>query len=84
MFFDEIGRMLNMASPELVLPRVTLIGRGAVCVEGHKGIMLFNGAEVRLRVAGGSLKVTGEELTVKNLSTDGALVSGKISAVEYE
>jgi sporulation protein YqfC len=53
-------------------------------VENHKGIYEYYPNFVRLQTGIGILKVTGEELTLKELSAQRLYVDGKISSFEYE
>ena len=57
--------------------RVTLSGQSAALVEGQHGVVELSGSIVRLRTGRGVLTILGEELALKELSMDAALVTGK-------
>lgn len=57
--------------------RVTLSGQSAALVEGQHGVVELSGNTVRLRTGRGVLTIRGEELTLKELSMDAALITGK-------
>ena len=57
--------------------RVTLSGQSAALVEGQHGVVELSACTVRLRTGRGVLTILGEELTLKELSMDAALITGK-------
>ena len=57
--------------------RVTLSGQSAALVEGQHGVVELSNHTVRLRTGRGVLTIRGEELTLKELSMDAALITGK-------
>ena len=57
--------------------RVTLSGQSAALVEGQHGVIELTESRVRLRTGRGVLTILGEELALKELSMDAALVTGK-------
>ena len=75
------GRRLALACalPEDALlggARVTMLGRGCVLVEGHCGVVELGVSRIRLRTEDGVVCISGEALTVKELSADAALITG--------
>lgn len=66
------------------VPRITLVGDGEMLVENHKGIHEYYPSHVRLLSGCGTLKISGEELSLRELSTERLMVSGKIIGLEYE
>lgn len=83
MFYKEIQSVLKIENREFALPCVTLYGRCALSVEGHRGIMFFSSEEVRFRIKGGVLSVSGRELSLTETGDKEAVVSGYVSRVEY-
>ena len=64
--------------------RVTLSGRSAVLVEGQRGVVEMGTERIRLKTDSGILSVCGEELRLRELSLDAAMVYGKgIVSVTY-
>ena len=68
----------------LDVPRLIVLGNERVLVENHKGIYEYYPNFVRLQTGIGILKVTGEELMLKELSAQRLYVDGKIASFEYE
>lgn len=81
------GCALLSSLPEDVLcsgARVTMMGRGAVLVEGQRGVVELGGACIRLRTAQGVLSVRGEALILQELSADAAMIRGtRIDGADY-
>lgn len=64
--------------------RVTMYGRGAVLVEGQRGVVEMSGACIRLKTLDGVLSVHGDQLALRELSLDAAMIAGdRIGAVTY-
>lgn len=64
------------------LPRVELIGRGELRMEGHKGILAYGPEEIH--ISGGSLvvQVRGAGLELRAMTPSELLIAGEIRAVE--
>ena len=74
-------RLLSGLLPEDVIrdsARVTLHGRSGVLVEGQHGVVEMGSDRLRLKTGGGVLTILGEELRIRELSLDAALVTGSI------
>lgn len=83
MFTDEIIKLTGGGSLEFYLPKITVLGKRAVVIEGHRGVVFFSSDEAKFRLKNCMLSVTGEKLEVKNLTSSDALVSGAISGLSY-
>ena len=57
--------------------RVTLTGRSAALVEGHRGVIELGPGRIRLRTDGGVLTISGEGLRLRELSFDAAVIVGE-------
>ena len=79
--------MLRCGLPEDAVTgcaRVTMMGCGAVLVEGQHGVVEMNGACIRLRTRDGILSVLGEGLGLAELSLDAAMITGeRVETVTY-
>ena len=80
-----MGRAVRRASLLCSLPedalasgaRVTMMGRGAVLVEGQRGVVELGDGCIRLRTAEGVLSIRGDALELQELSCDAAMIRGK-------
>ena len=63
-------------------PRIELIGRGELRMEGHRGILAYGPEEIH--VSGGSLvvQVRGSGLELRAMTPTELLITGDINAVE--
>lgn len=84
MFEAKISDILKRAGEDFCLSKVTVEARRAVVVEGQKGIISFSDNLVKFKMRDGVLKVEGERLSVEEVSKTAAIVSGKISGVNYD
>jgi len=65
--------------------RVTMMGRGAVLVEGQRGVVELGVSCIRLRTAQGVLSIRGTTLHLQELSSDAAMIRGEeIKSAEYD
>ena len=65
-------------------PKLTVQGRDNLLVENHEGIFECMENTVRLHSSCGILRITGEALTLMELSTERLYITGSIRSVEYE
>jgi len=64
--------------------RVTMMGRGAVLVEGQRGVVELGASCIRLRTAHGVLSIRGTALRLQELSSDAAMIRGEeIQSADY-
>lgn len=64
--------------------RLTLVGRGQLFVENHKGIILYEEDLIRISVRGGEVAVRGRDLQVRTVYTHEIFIEGKIDSVSVE
>lgn len=83
-FFNEICESVGL-EPSTIRGQFKLVSLGfdSIYIEGHKGLSVFSSTEMSFKVKGGSVKILGEKLELKNFSKLSALVKGKINKVDY-
>ncbi len=62
-------------------PKITLMGDESLTVENHKGLIEFSQTVIRLNTKIYILKVSGENLDIKNISEDEIEIFGRITAL---
>ena len=67
----------------LDLPLISLIGQEGVTVENHKGLMEYSAEQVRIGTGGGSLRIVGEQLELKQMSAALIVVKGRLERLEF-
>lgn len=65
-------------------PKVTAIGRGEVLIENFKGIMDFQDGMIRINTNNGVIKVIGEALNIREITSEEIIIGGKISNIDYD
>lgn len=65
-------------------PKVTAIGRGEVLIENFKGIMDFQNNMIRINTNNGVIKVTGDRLIIREITSEEIIIGGKISNIDYD
>jgi len=70
---------------ELVLntPRLTVVGKGDLMVENHKGIIEFGDTRVRIITGTGLIKITGCGLLIREITSEDIIISGRIDSIEF-
>ena len=66
-----------------ILPLISLIGQEEVTVENHKGLMEYSAEQVRIGTGGGSLRIVGEQLELKQMSAALIVVKGRLERLEF-
>ena len=83
MFYDEVADILKIDAHDFVAPRITVYGKTGASVEGHRGLLYFSETEIKFRIRGGALTLTGEKLSLYQVTEKEAVVAGRITAVAY-
>lgn len=65
----------------LDLPRITLIGDIRLEIENHKGIVDYTADGIKVRVNNGFLWGKGDEMVLRNISSDEIILEGKITQI---
>ena len=78
---DTVGfpETLSLSTPD-----VHIIGTREISVDGCRGILVYETAEVVLRLKDRAMTVTGEDLTLKTFFASHVTVRGRISSISFE
>lgn len=68
---------------EPTVPKMTMVGRGDLLVENHKGVLQYDKTNVRLLTHDGILHITGENLELLELAAGRAYVRGRLEGALY-
>ena len=80
---EETAHRFDLPADGLAgLPRITLTGRKRICVENHRGLLVYT-AE-RVEIHGGRLRVCilGTDLYLRVMKKDAVVITGEICSVE--
>lgn len=64
-------------------PKVEIEGFSTVRIENHHGVLEYGDEAVELGAAGARIRVSGGNLGLKSLSSNLAVITGRIKKVEY-
>jgi len=67
----------------LNLPLILATGRGEVNIENYKNLIEFTDTKVRINTSAGALTIEGERLSLKQITTEHILITGKIAKMNW-
>jgi len=76
---QSIGNILGEEMLSLLNYKYTVYADFALEVEGHRGIKVFSSTYITFAVGKSTLVVEGENLTIKQLTKNYALITGTIT-----
>lgn len=68
----------------LNLPRIVMVGNIQLQVENHRGLVAYDGRNIRVSLARGEIHISGDYLTIRTIDRDHIIVDGQIAAVEFK
>lgn len=81
---EKITEILELPK-EIVLnvPKITIVGTGDMIVENYKGIMEYETDRVRINTGAGIIRITGNRLIIREITSEDILISGEINSLEF-
>ena len=67
----------------LNLPQIIATGRDEVNIENYKNLIEFTDTKIRIQTSLGMLTVEGQNLILKQITTEHVLITGKIKAMQW-
>lgn len=64
--------------------KITLTGRSRAVVERHRGLLGYSDQYVEIRGGRGDVRLLGSNLTLKAMDGETVLITGRLTAVEYD
>jgi len=65
------------------VPKLTMVGNGDLIIENYKGIIEYDNDRIRVNSGIGIIKITGERLVIREITSEDILVSGEITSMEF-
>ncbi|MBO8136715.1 MAG: sporulation protein YqfC [Desulfotomaculum sp.] len=79
----QVSDFLEIPSDVMLdLHKTVLVGDMQVFIENHRGIVEYTSETVRVIVGDGEMAVIGENLTLRNITSDEIIVEGKIKELK--
>ena len=76
------GQAVLSGQPLPGIPIVELAGDRRVLIENHLGILAYGLEEIQVKMSYGKAVISGQSLTISQLSAEQLVVCGQISAVQ--
>lgn len=67
----------------LDLPRITLVGKGELFIENHRGIIEYSLERLRVNLSRGYIEIEGQGLEISALMPDELAIVGEIRSLRY-
>lgn len=64
------------------LPKIIILGNKVVSIGNHRGIIEYTDKLIRINSKIGIIKITGEELEIKNILSEEIVIEGQVEIVE--
>lgn len=81
---EKFAEVLELPK-ELVLnlPKITIVGNKDMMIENYKGVMEFDSAVMSIKAGSCIIKITGEGLMIKEITSEDIILSGEIHGLEF-
>ncbi len=66
------------------LPRVSVCGDREIFIENHKGLVEYTDTEIRVKMRGGIIRVSGTSLRIVVMEYDRMVINGVFKGVFYD
>ncbi len=81
---EKVTELLELPK-EIVLnvPKLTMIGNSNLIIENYKGIIEYDDRRVRVNTGIGVIKLTGERMVIKEITSEDIMIDGEIQSMEF-
>lgn len=82
---EKFTEMLELPK-EIVLnmPKLTMLGNGDLIIENYKGILEYDDGIIRINTTSGTIKVSGQDIYIKEITAENIMVYGNIASLEFQ
>jgi sporulation protein YqfC len=67
----------------LDIPRMTIVGNRDILLENYKNILEFSCEQIRVATGLGVIRISGENMQIREITCDNIAVSGEITGIEF-
>jgi sporulation protein YqfC len=67
----------------LDIPKITMYGSKNMVIENYKGIIEYDNNVIRVNTSMGIIKIAGERLIIKEITSEDLMVNGGIISLEF-
>lgn len=81
---EKVTEILELPK-EVVLniPKLTFVGNRSLVIENYKGIIEYDFGKIRVNTGIGIVKIMGNGLTIKEITSEDIMVEGDIETFEF-
>jgi sporulation protein YqfC len=81
---EKVTEILELPK-EVVLniPKITMFGCKDILIENYKGIIEYNNEKIRVNTGSGIIKIIGNNLNIREITSEDILVNGIIDSLEF-
>jgi sporulation protein YqfC len=81
---EKVTELLELPK-EVVLniPKLIMIGNGELIIENYKGVIEYEDEKVRVNTNSGVIKIMGEKLIIREITSENIFLNGKIKSLEF-
>jgi sporulation protein YqfC len=81
---EKVTEVLELPK-EVVLniPKMTIFGYKDILIENYKGIIEYDNERIRINTGSGIIKISGNNLNIKEITSEDILVNGVIDSLEF-
>lgn len=65
------------------ISKITLYGNNNMLIENYKGIIEYENDRLRINTKEGIIRVTGNKLFIKEITSEDLLIYGEITSIEF-
>lgn len=82
---ETIAEKLDLPRDVILnLPKITIIGDNEICIENHRGVILFQEKEIKVNSNIGFVTIEGSNFEILFMGGSTLTVSGKFRTVRYD
>lgn len=81
---EKVTELLELPKEVVLnLPKLTMVGDGSLVIENYKGIIEYDDKRVRVNTGSGIVKINGERLLIKEITSEDIMIDGEIRSIEF-
>lgn len=83
-FREKFTELLELPKDLLLdRPKLTLIGCRDMMIENYKSVLEYGVGYMRVKTGSGIVRITGNNLVIREISHDDIIISGTVHSVEF-
>lgn len=81
---EKLTEILELPKEVILnIPKMTMFGSKDLLIENYKGIIEYDNIRIRVNTGSGIIKITGNNLNIREITSEDILVSGSIDCLEF-